>query len=287
MKNIFPIFITRGDIYAAANSKYNLQWRMLCKKIVVRADNANPNRFICRKGDMPMDRLFYIVRGIFYIKENGREEITANEGSLVYLPADVEYESHWDKNTEASYIAFNYSLYNRFDNELHLSNRILIAAKDKSGTFYRMLLESAEIYLQHEKYVDLELQSQFYKLIFNIFRQQERKAMRNDKNTAEIYKAIIYLNDHYMTDITSEELAQMCNISVATFRRIFKKCKGISPMKYKQVLRMKLAKDMLESGVYTVSEVSELMKCTDLSHFNRQYMAEFGINPSVSKRSFD
>ena len=53
------------------------------------------------------------------------------------------------------------------------------------------------------------------------------------------------------------------------------------------MLRMNHAKDMLESGVYTVTEVSDIMNCTDLSHFNRLYSSVFGINPSESKKHFD
>lgn len=257
------------------------------KKIVVFASLANPNRFICRKGDKLMDRLFYITKGVFYIQESGKPEITAPAGTLLYLPSDVEYESYWEKNADISYITFNYSLYDLNNQELHLSDRIIIAANDTSGALHRLLCDSAETYIQHEKYADLALQAYFYKLIFKIFRQQERKAMRADENSAEIYKAIVHLDNHYMSNVTTEDLAKMCNISVATFRRIFKKSKSVSPMKYKLGLRMAHAKNMLESGVYTVSEVAELMGCTDLSHFNRQYHSVFGINPSVSKFSVD
>lgn len=259
----------------------------LVKTIVVNANTAVYGRFTCQKGDKLMERLFYVTKGVFHIKEKGGEEINASAGTLLYLPSDVEYDSRWDNNSEGAYIAFNYLLYDLSGNALHLSDRIMVAAVDKNGEFHRLLSDSADTYVRHEKYADLALQSQFYKLLYNMFRQQERKSIRADKNLAEIYKAIIYLNDNYMSDVTTEQLAKMCNISDTTFRRIFKKHMSVSPMKYKQTLRMNRAKDMLESGVYTVSEVSELMKCTDPSHFNRLYYSAFGINPSVSKKMPD
>ena len=43
---------------------------------------------------------------------------------------------------------------------------------------------------------------------------------------------------------------------------------------------MQSAREMLKSGYHTVSEVSESVNCTDISHFNKLYKAEFGINPS-------
>lgn len=257
------------------------------QKIVVSASNIVANRFVCRKGENLMDRLFYITKGTFHISEKGQKEICAPEGTLLYLPSDVEYTSYWEQIDNSSYIAFNYTLFDLNQVPLHLDENIIIAIKDKNAEVYKLLKQCSDIYIQNEKFADVELQSLFYKIIYTIFRQQNRKAMKKDKNSAEIYRAIIYLEDNYMFEITTEELAKMCNISVATFRRLFKKYKQTSPMKYRQHLRMIHAKNMLESGVYTVTEVANIMHCTDLSHFNRQYYCEFGINPSVSKQIID
>ena len=261
--------------------------RCYVQKIVVAANSANTGRYICKKGEKPMERLFYITKGVFYIHEKGEKEIAAPEGTLLYLPTDVEYVSYWAQTAEASYIALNYNLYGVNGEPLCLNDHITVTTNDKNRAVYQLLKECANTYIQNEKYAGLALQSYFFKLIYTIFRQQNQKAMQTDKSLAEIYKAILYLDDQYMFEITTEELAAMCNLSVATFRRLFKKYKQTSPMKYRRQLRMAHAKNMLESGVYTVSEVAELMGCTDLSHFNRQYHAVFGLNPSVSKRRID
>ena len=257
------------------------------QQIVVSAGKINLVKSICKKGENIMDRLFYVTKGIFHIKEKNCKEICAHEGTLIYLPSDVEYTAYWEQTDIASYIAFNYNLYEPNGNPLHLSNHIIVAAKDKNGEIYKLLKDCSNTYIQNEKFASIELQALFYKIIHTVFRQQNRKAMQKDKDSSEIYRAIIYLEDNYMFEITTESLAQMCNMSVATFRRLFKKYKQTSPMKYRQHLRMLHAKIMLESGVYTVTEVANIMHCTDLSHFNRQYYCEFGINPSVSKQIVD
>lgn len=257
------------------------------QQMVVSASKITSVKSICKKGEKIMDRLFYITKGVFHIRENGCDEIIAPEGRMIYLPADVEYTAYWEQPDIASYIAFNYSLYNISGTPLHLSDQITVVANDKNGDIYKLLKECINTYIQNEKYAALSLQSHFLKLIYTIIKGQNRTAIKKDKNSSEIYKAIIYLEDNYMFEITTEQLAEMCNVSVTTFRRMFKKYKQISPMKYKQKLRMTHAKNMLESGVYNVSEVAEIMGCTDLSHFNRQYSAEFGFNPSESKKISD
>ena len=261
--------------------------RSFIKKIVVSANIANPARHTCNKGEKTMERLFYITKGCFYITEKNCEEIIANEGTLLFLPADVEYTSYWDSSKEGSYIAFNYELYDQTCAPLHLNEHIISVLYDKNLAIYHILKESLNTYIQNERFSELALQSLFYKLIYKIFRQQEQKSIKSNKHLTEIYKAIVYLEDHYMSEINTEKLAEMCNMSVSTFRRIFKKYKEASPMQYKQKLRLNHAKSMLESGVYNVTEVSEIMNCTDLSHFNRLYIKEFGINPSLSKKQID
>lgn len=257
------------------------------QQIAILEGKVNTKRHTCKKGEKVMDRFFYITNGVFHICEIGGKEIVATEGDLLYLPADVEYTSFWEQMEGSTYISFIYNLYGLKGEMLHLNSNITPLISDKNGEIYKLLKQCVDSYIKNEKYAGLALQSQFYKLLYTVLRRENRKAIKRDKKTSEIYRAIVYLEDNYMFEITTDELAEMCNMSVATFRRMFKKYKRISPMKYKQQLRMAHAKNMLESGVYTVSEVAEIMGCTDLSHFNRQYFSEFSINPSVSKPTVD
>ena len=103
-----------------------------------------------------MDRLFYITKGIFHIKEKNCKEICAHEGTLIYLPSDVEYTAYWEQSDIGSYIAFNYNLYEPNSTPLHLSNHIIVAAKDKNGEIYKLLKDCSNTYIQNEKFAGIE-----------------------------------------------------------------------------------------------------------------------------------
>ena len=152
---------------------------------------------------------------------------------------------------------------------------------DPKGELYALFNGALECYVHAERFAELRLQGYFYDILYGIVKQVERRRLKQEEDVGQIYKALIHLNDHYMSEVTAEELAAMCGMSVATFRRLFKKYKQTSPLKYKNHLRMLHAREMLQSGLYTVSEICELVNCTDLSHFNKMYRAEFGINPSA------
>ena len=264
-----------------------IEGNCLVKKIVIFNGVPNPEKHICKIGDKIYDRFFYVTKGTFYLRNKSGTELVANAGTIIYLPADVEYESHWDASTKGGYISFAFLLTDLDGEHLNLAEEAIIAAKDKKGDI-KTLFENAHCYyMQHEKFVSLKLKSLFYRIIYVVFRQLDHKSYKEEETAREIYKAMIYLDDNYMSKVTTEELASMCNLSAATFRRYFKEYNNTSPLKYKNHLRMLHAQDMLRSGFYTASEVSQLVGCSDLSHFNKLYRSEFGANPSDEIPTFD
>jgi hypothetical protein len=79
------------------------------QQIVVSANKISSVKTICKKGEKIMDRLFYITKGTFNIKEKNCKEICAHEGTLIYLPSDVEYTAYWEQTDIASYIRLKFS----------------------------------------------------------------------------------------------------------------------------------------------------------------------------------
>lgn len=258
------------------------------KRIVIYRDDApDPKKVICRVGDRVFDRYFYVTKGTIYIQNKYGEEVVADAGSIVYLPADVEYVSHWDATVKGGYISFNFELEDLNGKHMELDDVSVVVAKDKNANIRNLFERAHEYYMQHEKFANLKLISLFYRITYAIFKQIDKQSYKAEQTAQEIYKAMVYLNDNYMSKVTTEELAIMCNVSEATFRRLFKEHNGVSPVKYKNHLRMLHAQDMLRSGYYTASEVSDIVGCSDLSHFNKLYRSEFGVNPSEEIPNFD
>ena len=79
------------------------------------------------------------------------------------------------------------------------------------------------------------------------------KSIKSKNNV--IYKGILYLENHYLEDITVEQLADMCHTSEGNFRRLFKKYKNMPPISYRNYLRMKKALMLLNSKEYSIVEV--------------------------------
>lgn len=249
-------------------------------KICVFAAVPDKIKFSRRSGELKFDRFFYISKGNFTLINKSGTEIAADAGSVIYLPEDVEYESYWNSAEDGEYISFGFSLKNSVGIPITFSDEAILIAKDRNAELNKILIESHKKYIEYGWCANIELQSYFFHIMYTILRLRERSFLKRDAGSKDIYKAMLYLNNNYMSDVTSEELASMCNLSATTFRMLFKKYNNTSPIKYKNHLRMVHAREMLSSGLYTVSEVSELVNCCDLAHFNKLYKNEFGVNPS-------
>lgn len=71
----------------------------------------------------------------------------------------------------------------------------------------------------------------------------------------------------------------MCGITPEYFRKIFKAYYGVSPLKYINALKITHAKELLDSGMYSVTEAALRSGYTDLSYFSREFKKETGNSP--------
>lgn len=73
--------------------------------------------------------------------------------------------------------------------------------------------------------------------------------------------------------------AELCNISEPYFRKLFYEYTGMSPIDYRNDLRLTDAKNKLQSGEYNVSEAAYESGFTNLSFFIRLYKKKYGHTP--------
>ena len=94
----------------------------------------------------------------------------------------------------------------------------------------------------------------------------------------------MHIENNYLEDTCIEELAQMCHVSTSTFRRLFVEYKSETPIKYRNILRLKRAEELLKSGEYTVSEAAEASAIPDVAYFSKLFKKVIGISPSEIKK---
>ncbi len=102
-------------------------------------------------------------------------------------------------------------------------------------------------------------------------------------NYYKIQKAIKYIGDNYMMDITLKTVANIACMSRFYFSRIFKKVTGRTYQDYLLFLRIEKAKALLTRNHYSITDVACAVGYSDITHFGRIFKRLSGHTPSKYK----
>ena len=101
-----------------------------------------------------------------------------------------------------------------------------------------------------------------------------------DGYEATVFKtAVDYMNSYIHRNVSTEELAEECHLSVSSIKRLFKKYTGIGVHSYFLTLKIKTATQLLESGV-SVTETAAKLGFSSQGYFSAAYKRETGISPT-------
>ena len=233
-----------------------------------------PAHYRCPQGAKLYNRLFYVVSGHTWFDRGQKTELFAPAGSIVYLPRDVAYVSEWVPGTEGLYINFTFMLNDFY---MKLPDQMCIAAFDSDGSYLEIFSQALHTWNAGALGYRLEVLSDLYKILHKLF--VDSAAARMKSSYRNIYRGILYIENHYLEDIEVNEAARLCNLSESRFRKYFKEYKKMSPVTYRNFLRIQRARELLESGEYNVTEAAAAVNVQDVCYFYRLFQKFYGMAP--------
>ncbi|HBR95995.1 MAG TPA: AraC family transcriptional regulator [Gammaproteobacteria bacterium] len=99
-----------------------------------------------------------------------------------------------------------------------------------------------------------------------------------DSRMAQIGRVTAWLRQHYRQPIRVTELADMANMSAASFHRHFKAVTQVSPVQFQKNLRLQEARNLL---IYEpeIAAIAYAVGYESPSQFSRDYRRLFGVSP--------
>jgi len=152
-----------------------------------------------------------------------------------------------------------------------------------NDTFQSLIL-SVFNYLQQNNKVPKELiEIKFKELLFNIVLNPKNKKLTQyfkslNQITKANYEQIMQKNFQY--DLKIEDLAKLCNTSLSTFKREFKKQFGDTPANWLKHKRLEYATSLLVNTDLNVNEVCYESGFKNTSHFNKAFKLKFALTPN-------
>ena len=107
----------------------------------------------------------------------------------------------------------------------------------------------------------------------------------DNKEKTPIDEVCYYIKNHYMEEISLNDLADVAHLNKNYLVRQFKKRFGISPISYLIKIRMEYAKKLLAESNLTVKAIAAECGYNDPSFFNYYFKKTFNISPEAYRRS--
>lgn len=220
--------------------------------------------------------LLYLHGGAEYTKKNG-EKFKVRAGELVYTPKGSEYSICFFNETgqKTETLAVRFELFDENGDDILLPCEAFRFAENE--TLSLLMREIKQLSFATPQ-IPVKYDCVLYALISELG-NIERAGHSAQKDFGCIQVGLEYLTRHFNENTSVEELAALCYISTVYFRKLFKRCTGISPVQYRTELRLKCAREYLLYGNHSVNEIAEALGYYSPAYFIKQFKEKYRCSP--------
>ena len=196
--------------------------------------------------------------------------LTVREGEILYLPKGASYRVLTEKRGDCTAINF-------LSTAPYLPAPQVMPLRDRRG-FFALFREAEEAWRRKGKGDLFRCRAALYGILSKL--EREKAQGYAGKAAQKILPGVVFLQEHYTEKATVEEAARLCRMTPEYFRRLFQKEYGLSPAAYRMRLRMERARELLETGLCSVTEAALSCGFSELPRFSRAFKAYHGVSPS-------
>jgi len=223
----------------------------------------------------PYFELIFFIEGKANI-DAGAETVNVFGFDVVIYPPGLLHAEHLELGRRQEIICFwvDTDRTPRFDHAIKLM--------DERGTL-RELFEMIYAEFTANRPYAAELISSYLRAIFLQARQHFTEPSREASSLVE--RCLGYIHENYARDFDIDDLAATVSVSPSYLFRLFKKKMRLTPMHYRNVVRIDKAKLLLADRSLTVDAVAERVGFKDPKYFARVFKDLAGTSPSAYRRA--
>lgn len=130
------------------------------------------------------------------------------------------------------------------------------------------------------------LTGSFYVLAVMLSRLYSKSTKPIDHDVIGMAKSIAYIENHYMEELTLNELAKIAGFSPRHFSRRFYEIKQTTPIHYIQAIRLERASYYLKNTDLSISTIAAQCGFSDSNYFSRLFKKHYGISPTKFHKNY-
>ena len=238
-----------------------------------------------------MDGLVFCVsgQGIFDFEE---QKLTLSAGQMLFVPSGSIYSVTCEAADPFIHYTVNFRL-SAFDAaaesaicQILSGERCFICADGTDGRLEACFERLLSLWQVKRNGYRVMAKSAVYELL-GLYLAGAGRALRDGEGYGKLRAAKHEMDGDFCHDHAIPHLAELCGLSETHFRRLWHRVFGISPTAYLRARRIARAKDLLLSGLYSISEAAREVGFDDANYFSRVFRQETGVSPSEFLKSTD
>lgn len=206
----------------------------------------------------------------------------AHKGDIVMIPHRIKYHVSIANHSPSKHIdsyTINFLLHDENGNEIVPDIEPGIICQNSTAQSDISTL-STDYHSIHPNY--LKISSGFFHLLYRITDEVPEKL----KNYYPIRHAVNWLNSHWNQNDCIEDIAAISKMSVGHFQRLFKEWSGITPIAYRNMLRINHAKTMLANTDFSIALIASAVGFEDALYFSKVFRTETGLSPKQYRQKY-
>ncbi|MBQ8849808.1 MAG: helix-turn-helix transcriptional regulator [Clostridia bacterium] len=242
-----------------------------------------------RKG-RPCSALFFAQGDVEICFYSGDKTVSAKKGDVVYIPEGICYTASIEKKNSSQTVTYtvNFDLFEESRKKLFLSSDIKILASRQDSLFERRFKELSDTVHRlrdtgdKESYNRTRAKGEFLLLLDSV---ADTASIRDD-SYYPIRRGVDAFCGEWNKNERIEKYASLCGISETYFFRCFKKWSGVSPVEYRNNLRLSNAESLLRCTDMQIQEISAAVGFTDPFYFCRIFSDKYGMSPKKYRERY-
>lgn len=243
----------------------------------------NISRFSEASAEKSYARFIYIERGSAEIR-TFRQRLSLSAGNLFYIPVGMHETVVWKGAPDIEYYSMNI-VSSSVDTSLVANGLALQSIPSLSTTETgARVREIFRLMSTGERIQKLRALSLYYALYADALTVMKESDF--DKPNPVLLRAIEYIESHFTSDITVEEIADACFISASRLHHIFLSVLDTTPIRYRNRLRIERAAELLRTGDSTLDSIASKTGFNSSTYFRRTFHAYTGLTPTQYRIHF-
>ena len=222
------------------------------------------------KVGFPAPRLAFVRQGSCVVETSDGTVLRLRQGDLWFLPKLTSYTSHWYAEGKVHFDMVEFDV--DFLSLYYQSMQVLCLPEVEKD--FDLLLEAWE---REDSFQSL---AALYLLLHRVLPFLKKS---ENKWGDRILPALKYLRDQSSETVRVEEAAALCYMSPSRFFEVFRKAVGVSPIQYKNRIKLARAESLLMQGM-TVEETCEILNFSSPTFMRRMMKKHLGVTPREIKK---